>query len=522
MQNILIELSGRLPDLQLKLLDHLLYLTAIPVVVAVCIALPLAIWARNHRVFQAFALGTTGIMQTIPSLAMLAFLLPFLGIGKLPAIVALTLYALLPIFQNTLTALRELPSDVLEAADGIGFSKHQRLWMIDLPLAAPVIMSGIRTATTICVGIATLSTFIGAGGLGDFINRGLALDQMPLVLLGAGTAAVLALFLDFVMETVGLFIRPGRKKRNLRWRAIGSIVVVIMLFGVLVFPLKAGNGVANNQYKKVIRIGSKNFTEQFILGEIMAQIIENHTDLYVERIFNLGGTVICQKALENGEIDLYPEYSGTSLSVVFKSELQPGWTNKDIFNYVKALYEKNYGCTVLGPFGFNNTYRLTVSGKKADKHGWRTVSDLALVASSLDAGFTSEFIEREDGLKGLAAAYNLHFRQVRDMSPELMYKAVANGEIDVICAFSTDGRIAAYDLRTLDDDLQFFPPYEAMPVVRKELLRKFPEVEDALKKLIGLISDNVMRELNYKVDVEKVSPEKVAEIFLKERNLLMK
>ncbi len=201
MQNVLIEFSGRLPDLQLKLFDHLLYLTAIPVVSAVCIALPLAIWARNHHVFQAFALGTTGIMQTIPSLAMLAFLLPFLGIGKLPAIVALTLYALLPIFQNTLTALRELPSDVLEAADGIGFSKHQRLWMIDLPLAAPVIMSGIRTATTICVGIATLSTFIGAGGLGDFINRGLALDQMPLVLLGAGTAAVLALFLDFVMET---------------------------------------------------------------------------------------------------------------------------------------------------------------------------------------------------------------------------------------------------------------------------------------------------------------------------------
>lgn len=522
MQNVLIELVGRLPDLQLKLLDHLIYLTAIPVVSAICVALPLAIWARNHRVFQAFALGTTGIMQTIPSLAMLAFLLPFLGIGKLPAIVALTLYALLPIFQNTLTALRGLPSDVLEAADGIGFSKYQRLWMVELPLAAPVIMSGIRTATTICVGIATLSTFIGAGGLGDFINRGLALDQMQLVLLGAGTAAVLALFLDFVMETVGLFIRPGRKPGNLRWRTIASSVAVIMVVGVLVFPLKSGVEITDGQDKKIIRIGSKNFTEQFILGEIMAQIIENHTDLYAERIFNLGGTVICQKALENGEIDLYPEYSGTSLSVVFKSERQPGWTSNDIFNHVKALYEKNYGCTVLGPFGFNNTYRLTVSGEQADKHGWRTVSDLAKVASSLKAGFTSEFIEREDGLKGLAAAYNLHFQQVRDMAPELMYKALANGEIDVICAFATDGRIAAYDLMTLDDDLQFFPPYEAMPVVRNELLRKFPEVEDVLNMLTGLISDNVMRELNYKVDVEKVSPEKVAEFILKKRNLLIK
>ena len=522
MQQAFMLLSERLPDLQIKLLDHFFYLTAIPVFSAICIALPLAIWARNHPAFQNLALGTTGIMQTIPSLAMLAFLLPFFGIGKPPAIVALTLYAWRPIFQNTLTGVRELPSDVLEAADGIGFSNNQRLWMIDLPLAAPVIMSGIRTSTTICVGIATLSTFIGAGGLGDFINRGLALDQMPLVLLGAGTAAILALFLDFVMESIGLWIRPGRKSKNLIWRTTVSTVVVILLFSAFVIPVKESRKVSAHQNEKVIRIASKNFTEQFILGEIMAQMIENHTDITVERIFNLGGTVICQKAMKNGEIELYPEYSGTSLSVVFKSMLQPEWTKEDVVQYVKDRYEQEHGCTVIGTFGFNNTYRLAVSSKSAQKHGWKNISALVQFASSLEAGFTSEFIEREDGLKGLRTAYDLHFGNVRDMSPELMYSAVANGEIDVICAFSTDGRIAAYKLRTLDDDRLFFPPYEAMPVVRIEVLRQYPELENTLKKLIGEIDDKTMRELNYEVDVEKKSPPQVAEMFLKEKGLLLK
>lgn len=391
--------------------------------------------------------------------------------------------------------------------------------MIDLPLAAPVIMSGIRTSTTICVGIATLSTFIGAGGLGDFIIRGLALDQMPLVLLGAGTAALLALFLDFVMESVGLWIRPGRKSKNLVWRTMVSTVAVILFLVALFVPVKANREVTAHQNENVIRIGSKNFTEQFILGEIMAQMIENHTDITVERIFNLGGTVICQKALTNGEIDLYPEYSGTSLSVVFKSMLQPEWTKKDVVQYVNDRYEQEHGCTVIGTFGFNNTYRLTVSKKSAQEHEWKNVSDIVPFASSLEAGFTSEFIEREDGLKGLRTAYNLHFEKVLDMSPELMYSAVANGEIDVICAFSTDGRIAAYELMTLNDDRQFFPPYEAMPVVRKEVLRQHPELENTLTKLIGKIDDKTMRELNYEVDVEKKSPEKVAELFLMEIGL---
>ncbi len=516
MEQFISEFSARIPALQDKLLDHLLYLTVIPVFAAICTAIPMAIWARNRRVFQAFALGTTGIMQTIPSLAMLAFLLPLLGIGKPPAIVALTLYALLPIFQNTLTGLRELPSDVLEAADGLGFSPRQRLRMVDLPLAAPVMMSGIRTATTICVGIATLSTFIGAGGLGDFVNRGLALNRIPLILLGAGAAAALALLLDYIMATVGLLIRPGRRSPTIRRRSVVSGLVAIFLITVMVIPTGPGLSAGKDGGHDVVRIGSKNFTEQFILGELMAQGIERRTDLRVERIFNLGGTVICDEALKKGEIDLYAEYTGTSLIVLFG--LVPGKSSNDrtVYKRVKALYESEYGCTTTGPFGFNNTYRLTVTGDNARNRGWIRVSDLREEAPNLVAGFTSEFIERADGMKGLLEAYGLQFKETRDMSPELMYAAVADGDVDVICAFSTDGRIAAFGLATLEDDRHYFPPYEAVPVVRTEFLRDHPEVGQALEDLAGRIDDEAMRRLNNKVDVEGLSPREVAEAFLHE------
>jgi osmoprotectant transport system permease protein len=388
--------------------------------------------------------------------------------------------------------------------------------MVDLPLAAPVIMSGIRTATTICVGIATLSTFIGAGGLGDFVNRGLALNKIPLILLGAGAAAALALALDFIMGTVGILIRPGRKQQNIRRRTVASGLMLLGLIGVLTIPTGAARSVAGVKNPGVVRIGSKNFTEQFILGELMAQAIEKRTEIRVERIFNLGGTVICHEALENREIDLYPEYSGTSLAVVFGQESDEAWDDRAVYRHVKSLYEKEYGCTTIGPFGFNNTYRLTVSGTNAQKNGWKTVGDIREMAPQLVAGFTSEFIERSDGMNGLMNAYGLKFREIRDMSPELMYAAAANGDVDVICAFSTDGRIAAFDLTTLDDDLHYFPPYEAMPVVRMDLLDEHPEVGDVLRDLTASIDDSVMRSLNYRVDVEKISPRAVAESFLRD------
>lgn len=191
-------------------MEHLLWLTLLPVGIAVAVALPLAVAVRHRPWARSVALGLSSVVQTIPSLAMLAFLLPVFGIGKVPAVIALTLYAILPILQNASIALRDLPEDVLEAADGMGFSPRQRLTLVELPLVLPVVFGGIRTATVICVGVATLSTFIGAGGLGDFINRGIALNRTSLLLLGAGAAAALALILDFLIDTVGVALSTLR------------------------------------------------------------------------------------------------------------------------------------------------------------------------------------------------------------------------------------------------------------------------------------------------------------------------
>lgn len=266
-----------------------------------------------------------------------------------------------------------------------------------------------------------------------------------------------------------------------------------------------------------IRIGSKNFTEQFILAEIMAQVIESQTAVQVERVFNLGGTMICHNALVEGEIDLYAEYTGTGLTAILHQEVM---TDPDtVFTAVRDQYREVYRLKWLQPFGFNNTYALTVREGDAQTNGWQNISDLASADSLLTAGFTSEFIERPDGYPGMKATYGISFESIKDMDPTLMYQAIADKQVDAICAFSTDGRIKAYTLRPLKDDRLYFPPYSAAPVIRLDFIRKYPEVEKALAQLAGIINDKAMQQLNYNVDELKQSPEAVAKDFLIEQGL---
>ena len=502
----------KVPELYVKTLEHLM-LTGISTGIAVFIGLPLGIWITRQERLKGIVLGTAGILQTIPSLAMLAFLLPLLGIGVRPALVALILYAILPIIRNTYTGLREISPEILEAAQGMGFSSAQRLWIVELPLALPMIVAGIRTATVIGVGIATLSAFIGAGGLGDFINRGLALNNTRLILLGAVPAAVLALLLDFSIGLIEACLRPGRlsplDKKRMALFSGGILAFVIIGAGFYYLAFPPGNGLSKKAY---VRIGSKNFTEQLILGELFAQQIEKHTDIEVERKFNLGGTILCHRALVNGEIDLYPEYTGTALTAIL--ELEKGIDPEDQFMIISKAYRQRFNCRWLSPLGFNNTYAITVRGKDAAAKGWNRISHLVRDAPSLRGGFTAEFSERPDGYPGLQEAYGLSFGKVFDLDPGLMYNAIAQGEVDVVCAFSTDGRIDAYNLLTLQDDLHFFPPYFAAPVVRIPTLENYPELAQALHLLAGTITDNQMRQLNYQVDEKGLSPAEVV------RNLL--
>jgi len=250
----------------------------------------------------------------------------------------------------------------------------------------------------------------------------------------------------------------------------------------------------------------------------MAQLIEAETDLSVERRFNLGGTMICHGALVQNEIDVYAEYTGTALTAILKQKVLP--SPEETFAAVAKAYRQQWDCEWLEPFGFNNTYTLTVRQQDAQTSGWRTIGDLARDAEDLRAGFTAEFAERPDGYPGLQEAYGFHFGSVRDMDPGLMYRAIAQDEVDVICAFATDGRIPVYNLLPLEDDRRFFPPYFAAPVVRSETLREHPSLRLVFERLAGLLDDLNMQALNYEVDEKRRSPAAVAREFLVSRNLI--
>jgi len=441
-----------------------LFLTGAATGAAVLLGVPAGILCSRFRKLRGAVMSFASIVQTIPSLAMLAILLGLFGmIGAVPAIIALTLYALLPIIRNTLTGLEGVAEGVIEAARGVGMTRRQQLWLVKIPLALPVIVAGIRTAAVISVGIATLSAFIGAGGLGEFINRGLSLDNPQLIVLGAVPAAALALFVDFAIWAAEWGMRPTRQSESHTLKAklkrpAFAVPALLIVLGVVtsltdwsVF-LRPGGPVQSGPRGKTgtIRIGTKEFGEQLLLGEMMAQLIEARTRLEVDRRFGLGGTMICHRALINDQIDLYAEYTGTGYQAILKhtERLGPYAT----FERVSGEYRRRFQAEWLEPFGFNNTYAITVRRGDVEAKGWHRISDLAESASELRAGFTSEFMERVDGYPGLQKAYGFRFGQTLDLSPVLMCEALARNEVDVICAFATDGRIPAYKLHPLRDD----------------------------------------------------------------------
>jgi len=288
-----------------------IYLAGFAMFLAILIGVPVGLKIARRQKAKSIVLGIANVFQTIPSLALLVFLLPFLGIGAKPAIITLSIYAFLPIIRNTVTGIEGVMPDMIEAADGLGFTRLQKLWMVELPLALPVMIAGIRTAAAMSVGIATLAAFIGAGGLGDFIYQGLSLNDNRLVLLGAIPAALLALAVDFFIARIEKFIARRRYKhwrsKGMRFRWVAAIVVFVLLIPSAFFVYTQSVST-----EPVIRIGSKNFTEQLILGEMMSQIISEKAHIKVVKKFNLGSDLICHRALLKGNIDMYPEYTGTA------------------------------------------------------------------------------------------------------------------------------------------------------------------------------------------------------------------
>lgn len=504
----------------LELLGQHIYLSVMSVLIATVIGIPLGILISREPKLSKPIIGTTNVIQAVPSLALLGFLIPFIGIGSTPAIVMVVLYSLLPIVKNTYTGLTNIDRDILEAAKGIGLTKGQTMRKVQLPLAFPMIMAGIRISAVTAVGLMTIAAFVGAGGLGYLVFSGVQTVDNAMILAGAIPACILALLIDFIVGKLETSLSYKTKQSSASKTGKTTKKIILSFASILLVIAGVFTVYSKAQAGDKIVIGSKNFSEQLILGNMLADLIENKTDLEVERKLNLGGSQVTFSALNSGDIDVYVEYTGTGLVNILK---QPPQNNPEqVYDYVQKEFNKKYGIRLLKPLGFNNTYALAIRQDTADQYGLKTISDLSKVSNELIMGPTIEFPNREDGLIGLSKTYNMQFKDVKAVDGGLRYTALDNHKSDVIDAFSTDGLIEAFKLKVLKDDKNFFPPYYAVPIIKEATLKEHPELKSVLNSLAGKITEDKMRELNYKVDSLKQSPAKVAKEFLEKEGLLDK
>lgn len=520
MNEFFVNLSLKKSEVGSLLLEHI-ELTLMAVLIAVFIGVPLGIFITNHKKLAKIVIGFANLVQAIPSLAILGFLIPVIGIGSAPAITMVVLYSMLPIIKNTYTGISNINPDTLEAAKGVGMTKTQTLKIVKIPLAMPIIMAGIRISAVTAVGLMTIAAFVGAGGLGYLVFSGIQTVDNNLILFGAIPAAILALIIDGVTSKIEYAVMPngirksdgtmkvkrGNKGSGKRNKLIAVVISVALIITLLI---------SNNPFKKSdnkIVLASKNFTEQIILGNMLEQLIEAKTDIDVETKLNLGGTQVAYSALKAGSVDLYVEYTGTAY--VNLLNIQDGNTNPDeVYNKVNEILKEKESVEFLEPLGFNNTYALAVRKETAEKYNLQKVSDLSNISGELLIGPTIEFANREDGLLGLNRAYNLKFGEIKPVDGGLRYTALMNNESDVIDAFTTDGLLDKFGLVVLEDDKNFFPPYYAASLVRMDTLEEHPELKEVLNLLAGNITDAKMRKLNYEVDVNGRDPKIVANEFL--------
>ncbi|MEO7386967.1 MAG: ABC transporter permease/substrate-binding protein [Gammaproteobacteria bacterium] len=477
------------------------------------ISVPLGVLVSRRRGLQGPVLGLAGLIQTVPGLALLAVMVPLLAlfglpsIGFLPAFIGLLLYSLLPMLRNTVTGLAGVDAACIEAARGVGMTPRQQLLRVELPLAFPVIIAGIRTATVWTVGTTTLSTPVGATSLGNYIFSGLQTRNLTAVLVGCVACALLALALDGLVALVGWGF--SRRRPALLVLALGALGLLIGYTGYT--AVRDSAGPVNGSGVAPVRIGTKTFTEQYILGEILAGQIRRVTGRSVQVVPSLGSTVAFD-ALRTGGIDLYVEYSGTVWATLMK-RTGPAPARADVSAAVTHYLRDEHGIAVAGALGFENAYALAMRRERAEALGVRRISDLAPVAPRLAMGGDYEFFDRAEW-QSLRTAYGLSFRERRSMDPSLMYQAVGQGTVDVISAFSTDGRIAALDLVVLEDDRGAIPPYDALVLAGASLQERDRAVIAAVAALAGRIDGDAMRRMNRAVDEEGRSPAAVAEKFL--------
>jgi len=513
-------------DILAHVVQHL-WLVFISTGVAAAVGVPVGIYITRHKHLRGPVLGLANVMQTIPSLALFGFLipLPFIGgIGPRTAIIALVFYALLPIIRNTVTGILGVDRNVREAAVAMGMTDRQVLFQVELPLAMNVLLTGIRVAVVITVGVAVIAASVGAGGLGEYIFRGLRTDDSNLLLAGAVPSALMALLADFGFgliekrfETSSPQRRKGRRSA-LRVVALATMIIVVIaasLGGLALWRARhsASESVPNKGH---LAVGSKDFTESELLAEIVAQMLESKS-IEVERRFDLGGN-LAHSALVAGQIDLYPEYTGTSYTAILHH--QPISDPRAVYDLVKREYGEKFQVDVGAPLGFDNTFAILIRGEVARSLNLKTISEAAKYAPQWRAGFGQDFMSRADGYAGFSKAYGLKFAAPpREMDLSLTYIALSSRQVDLIAGNSTEGRIAALDLVQLADDRHYFPPYEGVLLARQSALVQVPELGEVMARLNGAITTEEMRRLNYEVDGNKRDKKEVVREWLKAKGL---
>ena len=498
MSKLLATFQERFGDWGTALGQHL-QLSLLTLLLAVFLAVPLAVYLSTRKRASNWVLQVAGIFQTIPSMALLGLFIPIMGIGTLPALTALVIYAIFPILQNTITGLQGIDPSLEEAGVAFGMTKWERLKKFEIPLAMPVIMSGIRTAAVMIIGTATLAALIGAGGLGSFILLGIDRNNASLILIGALSSAFLAIAFNLL----------------LKWMEKAKLRTIFAAFAVMVLGLGASYtpSLLPKPEKENLVIAGKLGPEPEILANMYKILIEENTDMTVTVKPNFGKTTFLYEALKKGDIAIYPEFTGTVTESLLKPAPQVGHDPETVYQAARDGIKQQDDLALLKPMAYQNTYAVAVPRKIAQEYGLKTISDLKKVEGQLKAGFTLEFNDREDGNKGLQKVYGLNL-QVSTMEPALRYQAIQSGDIQITDAYSTDAELARYDLVVLEDDKQLFPPYQGAPLMKEALLKKHPELEGILNKLAGKITEAQMSQMNYQVGVEGKPAAQVARDFL--------
>lgn len=494
-------------EILLSLLQHI-EISVIAAIITIIIAIPLAVVLLNHRRAGEFVLQVASVIQTIPSLAILGLLIPFVGIGTIPAIIALVLYALMPIFSNTYAGLTNIDPLLLEAADALGVSKRYKLFRIQFPLAMPLILSGIRIGVVMIIGTATLAALIGGGGLGTYILLGIQSNNNAALLVGAVLAAILALVASWLIKILA----------HISFKKLGIGVIVLAILGAGFYGVRS----LITPKTETITVAGKMGGEPEILINLYKDVIEQddpNINVVVKR--NFGGTSFLFKALASKKIQIYPEFTGTVLTSLVKTKSGINHDPVKAYHTAKTAIATQHKMTFLRPMKYQNGYGMTVTKATAEKYHLKTISDLA-AHPEFTAGYDPDFYQQEDGYPGLKKAYGLNFTKVRTMEPSLRYQALAAGKLQVADAYTTDPEIKKYGLVLLRDNKRFFPPYQGGPLMLTSFANTHPSVQKSLNKLAGKISTSDMQEMNYKVTVQHQKAAVVAKEYLKTHHLLKK